>query len=437
MARLIHLNILLLFLLASLTTAAQTYSTHPIQVLETSRLLPPAPGKAKDWFGWSVALSGRYAAVSAIGEKGTAPTNLVQATSGTVYLYEHENTGWRLQQQLIPKESGNYENLGYCLAMSKDVIAIAGQIRDEKHTRVVYIFRRNVLDNEWKEEQRLSLGPDHFDDSFGSSLSLNGDYLLVGARFEHLRIDSAKYISNGGAAYLYHHVTDGWVMQQRLLHPNPAVSKFFGGVLSIADGYAMIGNAHETYTRGRELPFTYSGGVFVYELHGEKLEKVQHIINPEPREFGLFGASVSTDGHWAIIGTVGKPDTARDVRPNGVRMGYLYERRGHLWRLHQKLVTEGLMYHHTEGRVVGLMGRHAIAGAYMDSDMRGSIYLLDKGKAHKWAVSKYVMARAEPKDLFGISVDISSDCAIMGAYNKNGEAGTAYILPLQAKMKRR
>jgi hypothetical protein len=100
-------------------------------------------------------------------------------------------------------------------------------------------------------------------------------------------------------------------------------------------------------------------------------------------------------------------------------------------------MSQGLDYHASEGKVVAVSGNHAIAGAYMEAGMKGSVYLLHRRDFASWVSHKYIPAHASPKAFFGICVDISGDYAITGAYQQDDGAGAAYIFPVDNPHKHR
>ena len=146
----------------------------------------------------------------------------------------------------------------------------------------------------------------------------------------------------------------------------------------------------------------------------------------------LFGFSVSISGDTAIVG-------ARSDRVDGLSSGsaYVFERSGGIWMQKAKLTAFDGASGDNFGGSVSISGDTAIVGAIFDDDkaiLSGSAYMFerDQGGADNWGqVAKLTASDGALSDLFGVSVSISGDTAIVGAYaddlGTGISSGSAYV----------
>ena len=76
------------------------------------------------------------------------------------------------------------------------------------------------------------------DDLFGNSVAISGNYAIVGAR-----MDDVGAISNQGSANTYQFNGTGWVLMQKLTDPAGSANELFGYSVSLSGNYAVIGAA--------------------------------------------------------------------------------------------------------------------------------------------------------------------------------------------------
>jgi hypothetical protein len=143
----------------------------------------------------------------------------------------------------------------------------------------------------------------------------------------------------------------------------------------------------------------------------------------------LFGEIVSISGNVAIVG-------ARWNDNNGTNSGaaYVYEKNivTGLWEQKQKLTASDGAAGDQFGFSVSVSGNVAIVGAYTDDDKgtdSGSAYLYEKNIASGlWEEKKKLTASdGAAGDLFGFSVTVSGNVAIVGARQNISNSGSAYV----------
>ncbi|MEA1895336.1 MAG: FG-GAP repeat protein, partial [Euryarchaeota archaeon] len=142
----------------------------------------------------------------------------------------------------------------------------------------------------------------------------------------------------------------------------------------------------------------------------------------------LFGASVSISGDCAVVGAYGADDAG-----NNSGSAYIFKRDGTAWAQEAKITANDGEAHDLFGASVSISGDCAVVGAWKDCDagpLSGSAYIF-KRDGTAWAQEAKITANdGAAYDCFGASVAISGDRAIAGAWEDDDDgagSGSAYI----------
>jgi hypothetical protein len=139
-----------------------------------------------------------------------------------------------------------------------------------------------------------------------------------------------------------------------------------------------------------------------------------------------FGRSVAISGDYAIVGVSGDDD-------GGGNSGsaYIFRRTGtNTWDAGTKIGASDAAGGDLFGESVAISGDYAIVGARLndDPDNSGSAYIFRRTDINTWdAGTKIIAPDAATGDEFGSSVSISGNTAIVGAYRNDSFTGSAYI----------
>jgi hypothetical protein len=249
-----------------------------------------------------------------------------------------------------------------------------------------------------QDGQKVNAPDSQSGDMFGCSVSVAGDYALIGAFYANNFLNSQDYT---GAAYFYKKVNNNWEFTQKLQENNIFT-------------YARYGFAIDMDTNGFAIVGAYGDGTgFIYKLIDGQFIKQYQL----PDHYGSeLGFSVAIDNKNVIIGA-----------PNGKGLGQSYSNRGEAWIYHydqsswtevQKIaISDGFDNAHL-GNSVDISGDFAIVGAWTDGDYPepGSAHIF-KNQNGTWLEFQKLL----PNELdtltnsFGKCVAIKGDYAIVGA----------------------
>ncbi len=140
----------------------------------------------------------------------------------------------------------------------------------------------------------------------------------------------------------------------------------------------------------------------------------------------LLGVSVSISGDTAIVGASKSSDT-------GAAYVFVRDSDG-IWIEQQKLLASDGVAGDYFGRSISISGDTAIVGAIgylLSPDTPGFAYIFVRGSDGNWTQQQKLLASdGAIGDVFGISVSLSGDTAIIGAHRNddNGDdTGSAYV----------
>ena len=195
-----------------------------------------------DFFGYSVSISGDTIIIGAYGKDGT------ESGEGAVYVFIQSGGTWSQQAKLTSGNPKEGDQFGYSVSLSGDiaVIGMPGNIQ-----RGAYIFKRTG-DN-WIQHSQLSSDDLDFY-SFGCSVDISGDAIMVGDRSQH------NPVSWAGAAYLFLQCGSEWIQEAKLTASDSAEHDHFGFCVSHDSKTALIGAPY------KDDPEDSSGAVYAFDL---------------------------------------------------------------------------------------------------------------------------------------------------------------------------
>jgi len=365
--------------------------------IEKTKLLA-SDGEQNDRFAVSVSIDGDYAIVGAFFDDDNGDS------SGSAYIFKCTDGNWSEEQKLTASDSEQGDRFAVSVSIDGDY-AIIGADNDDELMGSAYIFKRT--DDVWSEEQKLTASDGIAGDNFGISVSIDGDYAIIGAY-----VDDNIYGYDAGSAYVFKCTDDVWSEEQKLIASDGAAFDKFGFSVSIDGDYAIVGAFFDDDRTGSAYVFVCTDDVWSEE---------QKLIASDGAAYDYFSRSVSIDGNYAIIGAKGDDDQMGSA--------YVFKRTDISWSEEQKLNASDGATGDNFGDSVSIDGNYAIIGA-SNNNNTGSAYIF-KCTCSSWSEEQKLNASdGATGDNFGGSVSINGATSIIGAPwdNDNGNgSGSAYI----------
>lgn len=277
-------------------------------LFDKTLVLPPTDGYAQ-YFGRGLATDGERVVA-------TAPAG--EAEDRAVYVLERDpaDGGWFISATLTPDLGPGVGNAAVYADIDGDTLVIGRSWFDDAK---VYVYERSGAD--WDLVQTIL--PPGGATTFGESVQIDGDRLLVGLPSDDVRAQ------NAGAIAVYRPGPGGgpgaWVLDEVLrLDDAGSTTERLGEIMHLDGGVLACGLPNRT-TSGIED----AGAVVVFEDTGEAFERTATLQSPDPWWVGNFGQSVAVDGDRIAVGAPGEWNNGlifQDFRSEGrVR---IYERNG-------------------------------------------------------------------------------------------------------------
>ncbi len=381
---------LLLFAVA-IASAAEAHG----QSFCTSDVFPPNPQSASYAFGFCAVRSGDTLAVSDVRDNPSGPD------SGSVHVYVLQNGQWLHQAWLLPSAMHPYSDFGAQLDLDGDRLVV-GSHGEDSFAGAVYVYERTG--STWAETARLQLPgvPSH--QAFGYSVSLHGDRLVAGAKWresafvyelilgtwvrtaELVASDAAfgsfgssidldgdavvvgAYHDNttvyqGGSAYVFERSGAGWQQVAKLVAPDVTSGLEFSNSVAISGDSLVVG------AQFSDQPWLGTGAAYVY-VRSSGTWSFQQRLAPAELQIGDRFGVVDISGQVVVVGGA---DT------DAV---YVFDRLGTAWSERGKIVNTRTPTNDRFGNYVSIEQSQLVVGAIGRDPMAavaGAAYTYDLG----------------------------------------------------------
>ena len=371
--------------------------------------LTASDNAAGDDFGKSASISGDYAVVGALGDNDNGDL------SGSAYVFKRSGTSWAQEAKLLPSDGAENDIFGASVSISGDYAVVGAKFDDDNgvHAGSAYVFKRTGTS--WAQEAKLLPSDGAVANQFGFSVSISGDYAVMGANADD---DNGN---QSGSAYVFKRTGTSWTQEAKLLPSDGQDGDFFGESVSISGDYAVVGAWHDG-DRG-----FHSGSAYVFKRTGTSWAQEAKLLPSDGAAGDFFGFAVSISGDLVAIGAWGDDDNGTDAGSS-----YIFKRAGTTWAQQAKLLpSDGAAADHF-GVSASISGDYVVVGAPTDGDFSGSAYLFKRSGTSWTQEAKLIPSDGAALDHFGFlgSASISGDYAVVGAWgdDDNGtDAGSAYV----------
>jgi hypothetical protein len=264
----------------------------------------------------------------------------------------------------------------------------------------------------WAELAKLLASDGTEEDRLGSSVSISGDTALVGAIFKD---DNG---TNSGSVYVFVRSDGVWIPEAELLADDGEPFDFFGESVALSGDTALVG-AHGGDDHGAD-----SGAAYVFVRSAGVWTQQAKLLASDAGPDDWFGSSVSISGETSLIGA---------YKREPVGAAYVFVRGGDAWTQQAKLLASDGDCCDAFGRSVSIFEDTALVGAQFDDEngfWSGSAYVFARSGVVWTQQAKLLPNDGAPEDVFGQSVAVEGDTAVVGAVfddDSGAFSGSAYI----------
>jgi hypothetical protein len=185
--------------------------------------------------------------------------------------------------------------------------------------------------------------------------------------------------------------------------------------VSLSGDLALVGDPNNNNTRG---------AVYVFSFNGITWKQQAKLVASDAAENDYFGSSVSLSDGRAVVG-------APKHLSSETGAVYVFIRDGATWTQEAKLAASDGVAGDGFGSNVALSGDRVLAGAQFATtqfEQAGAAYVFAFDGTAWNQQAKLIATRGMANDLFGCSVSLLGDHALVGAFGGNSNnAGAAYL----------
>jgi len=317
-----------------------------------------------------------------------------------IYFY-YNVTGQELK--ITADDAVGLARFGHSVSISGDYLVV-GSIMDSPNGSAYIYYRNQGGTNNWGQTHKLSASDASV---FGNSVSIDGDYIIVGAPYTQ---------NEKGSAYIYYRNEgglDNWGLQAQLFASDSSGGDRFGTSVCISDTLVIVGAELDDHP-GSLAPTIDAGSAYIFSRSNTTWNERNKIIASDSSASDFFGSSVAIDGNNVLIGAYGDDDLADQ---SGA--AYFYSRQGSSWIEESKIVPSQAGPANF-GRSVSLRNNTAVIGAPQDHD--GSFIFKGASYIYVWDMvnwnfeQKIFSSDGSAGDNFGFSVSIGQNILLVGAF---------------------
>ncbi|GJM05950.1 MAG: hypothetical protein DHS20C09_19460 [marine bacterium B5-7] len=226
---------------------------------------------AGDGFGIDVAISGTSIVVGAYGEQSGSTgvngdeNNRDASGSGAAYVFIYDTGNWQQQAYLKASNTDELDWFGYAVDIAENTVVIGayredsdsvgidadGSNNDADESGAAYVFTRSL--GIWSQQAYIKAFNTEADDSFGKSVSISGNNLVIGAFHEDSNatgVDGDERnndVEDAGAAYIFTRNAGIWQQLHYLKSENPAVTYYFGHQVAVSENTVLLSEQNEGF----------------------------------------------------------------------------------------------------------------------------------------------------------------------------------------------
>ncbi len=338
---------------------------------------------------------------------GVRQDSQVASTAGAAYSYQRSGGAWNFVEKFFSSDIQQGDAFGNVVVLDGTTCVLGAFTEDPSGVFAAgsaYVFER--VGSSWIQQQKLVATPTVSNAIFSSSIALDRDRMIVGARQEN----------NVGAAYIFERVAGVWSQTARLQASDPELFSLFGQAVAVHGNFAMVGSASAGPAGGSQ------GAVYVFEFNGVQWIEVAKLRASDPNASSGFGSTMWMDGNRSLIGSVGHTHSGI----SGSGGVYAVDRTASGWHEVQETLQHAPSNQLTFGSRVVLSGDRAVIGSTRDPNTLtgpGAAYVFVR-KPSGWSEIARLQANdALSGDAFGGNLAIDDSTVVVGVLGRDDFCG--------------
>ncbi len=274
-------------------------------------------------FGSAVVIDGDTLVVGAPNENSGLAANPLDGSAisaGAVFVFTRANKTWSQQAYVKASDITSVSRFGTSVSLSGDTLVVgADAAPNGSRAGAAYVFTRSG--NVWSQQGApLRAANARNEAGFGNAVAVDGDTLVVGASNESslgpgVNGDSTTVGPGNGAAYVFVRSGVSWSQQAfiKSAHPGSAGTSF-GAALALAKDLLVVGAPNDGRDAGGAPdPSGSSGAIYFFARSGTTWTQQSLRRASNARPSALFGASLAMVGDRLAVGSPGENSSSTGI----------------------------------------------------------------------------------------------------------------------------
>jgi hypothetical protein len=274
---------------------------------ETVKLVA-ADRDINDRFGFSVSISGDRAVVGAYQEDEDASGGNPEIFAGSAYIFELSGGIWSETTKLVASDRGTEDRFGRAVSIDGDKVIVGAHYGDEDVSGGAYLLNAGSAyifefsGGTWVETAKLVASDRGQGDTFGSSVSISGGKVIIGADLEDEDVSGGASLADAGSAYIFELNGGVWSETVKLVAADRDINDRFGFSVSISGDRAVVGSYQDDEdVLGGDSLYN-AGSAYIFEFSGGVWSQTTKLVASDRSGGDNFGIDVSISGDRVIIG---------------------------------------------------------------------------------------------------------------------------------------
>jgi hypothetical protein len=250
---------------------------------------------AADHFGHHAAISGNTIVIGAPNDDNPS------SDAGSVYVFTRSGTTWTQQAKLSASDAAANDVFGAWTGISGDTVVVGAPGDDDNGSGSgsIYVFTR--AGTTWTLQSKITPADGQAGDSFGESVAISADTILVGAYSDD------DLAADAGSAYVFTRTGTTWTQQAKLLASDGTTGDSFGISTALDGNLAVVGASNDTPNGAS------SGSAYVFTRAGTVWSEQSKLTASDGAPLDSFATSMAVSGYTAVIGASGNDAVATDA----------------------------------------------------------------------------------------------------------------------------
>ena len=204
------------------------------------------------------------------------------------------------EQILTQPNAASGNAFGYSVSIDGDY-AVIGSPGENQITGSAHVFKRDGNGN-WNYLQKLTAYVGQaIDEYFGSSVKIQGDYIFISSPTD--RLNEELFQTPVGSVFIYkNNGADNFVGHQRLRASDASHGDYFGHSIDVSGDFLIAGALFEDQDQNGLNTIASAGSAYIFKKGVDNTwSQVQKIVPSQRGNRHYFGTTVAIDGNFLIV----------------------------------------------------------------------------------------------------------------------------------------